>query len=164
MTDTDLRGLRDVAAVDQAVERPDLVETALALRALIQATDQFRTALAEFVGTDPTTTMALSYVVETENVNARGLARSVGLTPSAMTALLDRLENAGLARRAPHPSDRRQTVIVATEHGREVLDRVSHYTLQAIGAVPQNEDRPIGDILTALAESLRHQAHQLRAQ
>lgn len=44
------------------------------------------------------------------------------VTSGAMTARLDRLEKAGLTRRAPHPSDRRGVVVELTAKGRELTD------------------------------------------
>lgn len=44
------------------------------------------------------------------------------VTSGAMTARLDRLEKAGLTRRAPHPSDRRGVVVELTAKGRELID------------------------------------------
>lgn len=44
------------------------------------------------------------------------------VTSGAMTARLDRLEKAGLIRRAPHPSDRRGVVVQLTEKGLALVD------------------------------------------
>ena len=44
------------------------------------------------------------------------------VTSGAMTARLDRLEKAGLIRRAPHPSDRRGVVVELTAKGRDLID------------------------------------------
>ncbi len=40
--------------------------------------------------------------------------------PASVTNLIDGLERAGYATRAPHPSDRRTTLATLTERGREV--------------------------------------------
>jgi DNA-binding MarR family transcriptional regulator len=45
-------------------------------------------------------------------------------TTAGMTKTLDRLERAGLARRRPHPTDRRRVEIVLTEEGAAVTDRI----------------------------------------
>ncbi|TIV64266.1 MAG: MarR family transcriptional regulator, partial [Mesorhizobium sp.] len=44
------------------------------------------------------------------------------VTSGAMTARLDRLEKAGLIRRAPHPSDRRGVVVELTAKGLALVD------------------------------------------
>jgi DNA-binding MarR family transcriptional regulator len=47
------------------------------------------------------------------------LARHTGLTSGATTAMLDRLEKAGLIERRPNPDDRRGTLIVPAKSGAE---------------------------------------------
>src|SRR5438876_2409558 len=47
------------------------------------------------------------------------LARLMELSSGAMTNRLDRLEQAGLIRRLPDPSDRRGVVVELTDHGRQ---------------------------------------------
>ena len=47
------------------------------------------------------------------------LARHTGLTSGATTAMLDRLEKAGLIERRPNPDDRRGTLIAPVKSGAE---------------------------------------------
>jgi DNA-binding MarR family transcriptional regulator len=47
------------------------------------------------------------------------LSRQMMVSNGATTSLVDRLAEDGLLRRAPHPSDRRTTIISLTEQGRE---------------------------------------------
>jgi DNA-binding MarR family transcriptional regulator len=53
----------------------------------------------------------------------RDLARSVVLTRSGISRLIDRLAAAGLVRREPNPADRRGDLIALTEAGRAALRR-----------------------------------------
>ena len=46
-----------------------------------------------------------------------GLSGELGVTPRNVTALVDALEEDGLVRRKPHPTDRRATVIEMTGRG-----------------------------------------------
>jgi DNA-binding MarR family transcriptional regulator len=52
------------------------------------------------------------------------LARAVVLSRSGLTRLVDRLEEAGLLRREPDPSDRRGAFAVLTDAGRDMLRRM----------------------------------------
>ena len=57
-------------------------------------------------------------------LTAGDLMRSAMVTSGAITQRLDRLEARGLVRREPHPGDGRVVLVVLTEAGRELVDRV----------------------------------------
>jgi DNA-binding MarR family transcriptional regulator len=81
------------------------------------------------------------------------IGQQLGLTPSTMTGLVDRLEEQGFLNREAHPRDRRATVLRLTRKGEAAFRReVDFYralldeTLSAMG----NETKPT--VLSALAE------------
>ena len=51
-----------------------------------------------------------------------GLSGELGVTPRNVTALVDALEEDGLVRRKPHPTDRRATVIEMTDKGERTCE------------------------------------------
>ena len=51
----------------------------------------------------------------------RMMGERLQLHPTSITNIVDRLEADGLARRLPHPSDRRTTLVELTDAGRERL-------------------------------------------
>ncbi|MFF9020625.1 MarR family winged helix-turn-helix transcriptional regulator [Streptomyces eurythermus] len=53
------------------------------------------------------------------------LIRLLGLDPSTVTKMLQRLEQAGHVRRLPDPADRRAVLVEATECGARLLDEVA---------------------------------------
>lgn len=55
-------------------------------------------------------------------LSAGELANYERVQPPSMTKVLANLEERGLLRRAPHPSDKRQAVIEITDAGRDLLD------------------------------------------
>jgi DNA-binding MarR family transcriptional regulator len=57
-------------------------------------------------------------------ISGRDLAALLGVGPSAVTPLADRLVEHGLARREEDPVDRRITRLIATDAGLAVLDRM----------------------------------------
>ena len=60
-------------------------------------------------------------ILESEGPQAmHSLSDHLGVTPRNVTALVDALEEEGLVRRTPHPTDRRATIIELTPHGKEV--------------------------------------------
>jgi DNA-binding MarR family transcriptional regulator len=54
----------------------------------------------------------------------RELSQALRCTPRNVTDLVDALEAAGLVARAPHPSDRRATLVDLTAAGRAAADRM----------------------------------------
>jgi len=88
-------------------------------RRLHRAMDE---TLAEF-GLDNAEHKALSVLAQAgppHRSTPGRLAKRMELSSGAMTNRLDRLEEAGLVRRLPDPSDRRGVVVELTEHGHDV--------------------------------------------
>jgi DNA-binding MarR family transcriptional regulator len=52
------------------------------------------------------------------------LAEHEKVQPPSMTRVIAALEERGLMRRMPHPTDRRQVVLTVTDQGREVVRQV----------------------------------------
>ena len=51
------------------------------------------------------------------------IGSAMGIDPSTMVSLIDQLETAGLAKRRPHPTDRRARAVSITPKGRRALER-----------------------------------------
>lgn len=62
--------------------------------------------------------LALGYLRDKGALTAGALGESLGLASASMTALLDRLERAGYARRQPNANDRRSVMVALTAAGR----------------------------------------------
>jgi DNA-binding MarR family transcriptional regulator len=86
-----------------------------AVRAYQTVNDNFDQAVADHVGVNRTDARCLDLIDQAGGMTAGELARAAGLTTGAVTAVVDRLEAAGLARRVPDPGDRRRVRIEATE-------------------------------------------------
>jgi len=100
------------------------------LRKLILAGERYRQVVAEASGLGTTESQALSYLEVHGSSGQSKLARDLGLTSSALTALVDRLEAQGVAERVPHPQDRRRSMIRVTARGAELVAE-SHQWLDA---------------------------------
>jgi DNA-binding MarR family transcriptional regulator len=72
----------------------------------------FRNAMSEWAGLNITDMECLRLLNLKGIATPSELARHTGLTSGATTAMLDRLEKAGLIERRPNPDDRRGTLIV----------------------------------------------------
>jgi DNA-binding MarR family transcriptional regulator len=71
----------------------------------------FHQSIANVAGVSVTDLKCLDYVDRVGDVTAGDLARLTGLTTGAITAAIDRLERAGLARRERGEADRRKVFI-----------------------------------------------------
>jgi DNA-binding MarR family transcriptional regulator len=72
------------------------------------------------------------YLVRTGGASMAEMARILGVAPTVITGLVDRLESRGLMRREAHPSDRRRIQLVLTERGNEISVQVEEAIAQRI--------------------------------
>jgi DNA-binding MarR family transcriptional regulator len=81
-----------------------------------------------------------------------------------MTNRLDRLEDAGLLKRAKDPNDRRGLRIVLTSKGLDLIDRmvVIHMEVEAemLVAIPMKEQRYLANLLRLLSDSIERSNDQ----
>ena len=75
----------------------------------------FRNAMSESLGLTSTDMECLRLLFLKSIATPSELAKHTGLTSGATTAMLDRLERAGLIERQPNPHDRRGTLIAPTK-------------------------------------------------
>ena len=82
---------------------------------------QFRNAMNEWVGLNATDMECLRLLFQKGIATPSELSRYTGLTSGATTAMLDRLEKAGLIERRPNPNDRRGTLITPAKLASEKM-------------------------------------------
>ncbi|HTX81604.1 MAG TPA: MarR family transcriptional regulator [Streptosporangiaceae bacterium] len=116
----------------------------LSLRALGSDLDQLDEAVADRAGLHRTDLRCLEIVARDGPISAGRLAAMAGLSTSAVTSVIDRLERAGRMRRVPDSADRRKVLLEVTALARQegraafaglmegtdrLLDRYSHAEL-----------------------------------
>lgn len=88
-----------------------------------------------------------------------GLSGELGVTPRNVTALVDALEEDGLVRRKPHPTDRRATVIEMTEAGEKTCESTfvghSEAVAELFDDLSEDERRGLLGTLEKLRGALR---------
>lgn len=77
----------------------------------------FHEAVGELLGLSAADHRALTLVSANAPLTAGELARHTGLTPGAVTGMVDRLERGGHVQRTPDPTDRRRALITPTGAG-----------------------------------------------
>lgn len=119
------------------------------LRASQTATDILDEAFCDFLGINRTDGRCLDVVDRRGQITAGELAKEVGLTTGAVTAMVDRLETAGLVQRTRDAQDRRKVLIQLTPDAKqiaaEIYGEMAHATAPFIDAM---SDR---DLLTLIA-------------
>jgi DNA-binding MarR family transcriptional regulator len=96
-------------------QSPDGVASlALALRSLYDQHRRIRLRFASRLGLTPTEFSALLILAEQGDLAPKVLATELDITPSAVTAMLGHLEQAGFVSRMMHPTDRRSVMVTLT--------------------------------------------------
>jgi DNA-binding MarR family transcriptional regulator len=85
-----------------------------AVREMQRATDAVDQAAADRLGINRTDARCLDILHGPEPMTAGQLAEQAGLSPGAVTTVLDRLERRGFVRRLPDASDRRRVLVELT--------------------------------------------------
>ena len=128
----------------------------------------FHQAIANLAGVSVTDLKCLDYVDRVGDVTAGDLARLTGLTTGAITAAIDRLEKAGLARRERSETDRRKVFIRLCESpamariapfydalGRESAQMITRYSVREL--------ETIKDFCERCIEMMRRQTEAIQA-
>ena len=95
-------------------------EMARAVRAVVISAENFRLRAArDVLGVGSTEVSALFFLFTEGTSTPTELAGRLQITTASVTELVERLGRAGLARRAPHPHDRRKVVLSLTDTARQ---------------------------------------------
>jgi DNA-binding MarR family transcriptional regulator len=106
-------------------DRQKLIEEITdALRASQSTTEVFDERAAEQLGINRTDLRCLEIIERLGEISAGQLAEESRLTTGAVTAVIDRLERAGLARRVADPADRRRVIVELTDLATEWTDSI----------------------------------------
>ncbi len=109
---------------DQTKSAALVDEVGVELDELRRAGDQLDEAVALQFGLNRTDLRCLGILYRRGRVTAGELSEESGLTPGAITTVLDRLERGGYANRVPDPADRRRVLVVSTVATREIGARI----------------------------------------
>jgi DNA-binding MarR family transcriptional regulator len=122
-------------------------------KAYQQVNHEARRCLAPY-GVTPAQYGLLEVLWEEDGQSGAALGERLRLDSATITGLLDRLAQAGLVDRRPHPTDRRVNHVWLTEHGRSLqqdLDRVMDtLTADVLGQLSRVDAERFQDILVRL--------------
>lgn len=83
------------------------------LRELLDVTEDFERSLGSELNVNHTDLTAMQHLIVAGSLSPTALAQRLGLSSGAVTTVIDRLERLGHVHRAPHPDDRRSTLVSA---------------------------------------------------
>jgi DNA-binding MarR family transcriptional regulator len=137
---------------DEPVQR-----VASGMRELIASAILFNDQVAAKVGMSHAEMQSLHLLQLNGSMTPGQLSALTGLSTGAITALIDRLERAGLATRAPHPTDRRKVVVSADQDRIDALlgphyGGWAEHLSQVIGAFDSAELETIARFFARLSE------------
>jgi len=127
-----------------------------AVRDLTLAVAEYRHAAAAHFGVGVTETIAISYL-RRGPLTGRDLAVAMGLAPSTVTSVIDRLEAAGFAQRSSVPGDRRQMLVALTAAGEQVLAWSRERLLEVLSALGEERLPEAVTIMNAFSSALRRE-------
>lgn len=120
-----IRKSSDLKRSHPSSERERLVRTVIELvRATADQTDRLDQLASARFGLNPTDSRALELVSRTGPLTPKALAEALGMTTGGVTTVIDRLEQAGYARRRHDSTDRRSIRIEATDRTWRVQEEV----------------------------------------
>jgi DNA-binding MarR family transcriptional regulator len=155
-------------ATDEAAKAALMGEVNAEFGELRQAADRLDEAVAAQVGLNRTDLRCLGIIYRRGRLTAGELADESGLTPGAITTVLDRMERGGFANRVPDPADRRRVLVVSTTATREVGARL-HGEVEVAGSAELAGHSPeelgvIRDYLRRLRQVYEDQAAHVAGQ
>jgi DNA-binding MarR family transcriptional regulator len=118
-------------------------EVGAELGVLRRTADRLDEAVATQYGLNRTDLRCIGILYRRGRVTAGELAEESGLTPGAITTVLDRMERGGYANRVADPSDRRRVMVTSTTATRELGARV-YGEVELAGRAQLEEIDPAG--------------------
>jgi len=137
-------------------------EVIAAIRASQTATDAFDHAVADYVGLDRTAYRCLDILDQEGPMTAGRLAERARLSPGAMTALLDRLERRGLARRTRDTKDRRRVLVEVTPQLRQMAAELYGTPEEGADALAAYTDEQLEFLISFLRGNVAYQEERMR--
>ena len=132
------------------------------MRASQTATEMLDSAIAEFLEIDRSAYRALDILDQEGPMTAGRLAERARLSPAAVTALVDRLEERGLARRTRDTEDRRRVLVEVTDEARRGAEELFGPLEESAQALAGYSDAQLHLLIGFLRGSVAYQEERMR--
>ena len=143
--------------------RDELIQQFIAaIRASQTATEMLDAAVADYLGIDRSAYRCLDILDQEGPMTAGHLAERARLSPGAMTALLDRLEERGLARRTRDTEDRRRVLVEVAPELRQRAEQLYGTPEEGEDALAAYTDEQLEFLIGFLRGSVAYQEERIR--
>ena len=78
---------------------------------------------------------SILFIYDRGQANYREIAGALGVTPSVVTGIVDRLTSHGILNRVSNPADRRTQWLQVTEEGKEILNSIRQENMKGLAQV-----------------------------
>jgi len=151
----------------QLAVRPLVHAVQTELRGLSTEIDRLDAVAAEAYGLNRTDMRCLDVLGRTGAQTPTELAHALGFTTGGITTVVDRLEQAGYARRRADPADRRRIIVEPTDlvaqRDAEIFGRLIQSTEALVDSYSDAELTTIRDFLCRSRATIAAHAESLRA-
>jgi DNA-binding MarR family transcriptional regulator len=145
------------------LSRDELIgEFIAAVRAAQTATEMLDAAVADYLGLDHTAYRCIDILDQEGPMTAGRLAERARLSPGATTALIDRLEQKGLARRTRDTEDRRRVLVEVTPELRKGAEQLYGTPEQGAQALAVYSDKELEFLIGFLRGNVAYQEERMR--
>jgi DNA-binding MarR family transcriptional regulator len=145
------------------LSRPELIrEFVAAVRASQTATELLDAAVADYLGIHGSDYRCLDILDQEGPMTAGRLAERSRLSPGAITALLDRLEEKGLARRTRDTGDRRRVLVEVAPELRKRAEELYGTPEEGAEALSSYTNEQLELLIGFLRGSVAYQEERMR--
>ncbi len=143
--------------------RDELIQSFIAaVRASQTATEMLDDAVANYLGIHSTDYRCLDILDQDGPMTAGRLAERARISPGATTALLDRLERKGLARRTRDTEDRRRVLVEVTPELRQRAEQLYGTPEEGAQGLAGYTDEELEFLTAFLRGSVAYQEERMR--
>src|SRR6266508_3672435 len=143
--------------------RGELIQEFIAaIRASQTATEMLDHSVADYLGLDRTAYRCLDILDQEGPMTAGRLAERARISRGAMTALLDRLERKGLARRTRDTEDRRRVLVEVTPELRQRAEQLYGTPDEGADELAAYTDEQLEFLVAFLRGSVAYQEERMR--
>jgi len=145
------------------LSRDELIQEFIAaVRASQTATEMLDHSVADYLGIDRAAYRCLDILGQEGPMTAGRLAERARLSPGAMTALLDRLEEKGLARRTRDTEDRRRVLVEVTAELHQRAEQLYGAPEEGAQELANYTDEQLEFLIAFLRGSVAYQDERIR--